>query len=181
VRDAAPEVLVRLANLAVARRPAGRRRFEPEPLVSAQSAARALAIDGVSEADLAGLRALHELVVELAGRLIDGRPLGRVVERLTTLAQPSRARVGLEITPGAEVRTRLRWSDPTLVSELARRVALELGGLEPARLRECARPECDLVFYDTTRSNTRRWHAESPCGQRERQRRFRAARNADRR
>jgi hypothetical protein len=27
-----------------------------------------------------------------------------------------------------------------------------------------------LLFYDSTKSRTRRWHAEDPCGRRERQR-----------
>jgi predicted RNA-binding Zn ribbon-like protein len=57
-----------------------------------------------------------------------------------------------------------------LAAALARRLIEELNALEPDRLRRCARPECDLLFYDTTRSRTRRWHAEDPCGWRERQR-----------
>jgi predicted RNA-binding Zn ribbon-like protein len=52
---------------------------------------------------------------------------------------------------------------------------LQLHKQEPSRLRRCARPECRLVFYDdATRSATQRWHAERPCGLRERQRRHRA-------
>jgi len=56
------------------------------------------------------------------------------------------------------------------LNALARHIIDELDALEPDRLRRCARPECDLLFYDTTRSCTRRWHAEDPCGWRERQR-----------
>jgi predicted RNA-binding Zn ribbon-like protein len=52
---------------------------------------------------------------------------------------------------------------------------MELAEIDPTRLRRCQRRECDLLFYDTTRSATRRWHAESPCGIRERQRRHRRA------
>jgi predicted RNA-binding Zn ribbon-like protein len=73
------------------------------------------------------------------------------------------------------LRARLEWSEPTPVATLARRIALELGEIDPRRLKRCERPACELVFYDTTRSATRRWHAESPCGSRERQRRRRAA------
>jgi predicted RNA-binding Zn ribbon-like protein len=180
VRDDAPDLLVRLANLAIARRPPHGRRVQPEPFASVRSAAEALGVDRVSEIDLAELGVLHNLIVELSGRLVARRPLGELVEQLMTLAEPSQARVGLEITDEGELRQTFRWSDPTLVSELARRVALELGSLDRARLRRCARPECGLVFYDATRSNTRQWHAESPCGQRERQRRFRAAHGAGR-
>jgi predicted RNA-binding Zn ribbon-like protein len=72
-------------------------------------------------------------------------------------------------------RARLEWSEPTPAVTLARRVALELAEIDIARLKRCERAACNLVFYDATRSATRRWHAESPCGNRERQRRHRAA------
>jgi predicted RNA-binding Zn ribbon-like protein len=67
------------------------------------------------------------------------------------------------------------WQDRHAPVVLARVLVEELQALDPPRLRRCARPECALVFYDTTRSGTRRWHAESPCGWRERQRRHRTA------
>jgi predicted RNA-binding Zn ribbon-like protein len=73
------------------------------------------------------------------------------------------------------VKLHLEWTDETLASALARRVVLEMDGIDRGRLRRCERAACNLVFYDTTRSNTRRWHAESPCGLRERQRRYRSA------
>jgi predicted RNA-binding Zn ribbon-like protein len=76
------------------------------------------------------------------------------------------------------LRARLEWSEPTATATLARRVALELAEIDIPRLKRCERPECDLVVYDTTRSGTQRWHAESPCGNRERQRRYRAASRA---
>jgi predicted RNA-binding Zn ribbon-like protein len=174
----APELLLRLANLDVVRKPGRGPSFKPEPLVSTESAAQALGADCVSSGDLAGLRELHEVVIELVTRLLDGRALDDPVGRLTTLARPSDARISLEVTDEGELRDRLEWSDPTLVAGLARRVVVELAAMEPGRLRRCARPECDLVFYDTTRSNTQRWHADSPCGNRERQRRFRAAHEA---
>jgi predicted RNA-binding Zn ribbon-like protein len=72
------------------------------------------------------------------------------------------------------LQQRLVWDDRSLAAGLARRLAEELSILEPGRLRRCARAECGLLFYDTTRSRTRRWHAEDPCGWRERQRQHRA-------
>ena len=95
--------------------------------------------------------------------------------RLTRLARPSVATVRLDVGERQTLRAPLEWSEPTPAATLARRVALELGEIDVARLKRCERPACDLVFYDTTRSATRRWHAESPCGNRERQRRYRAA------
>jgi predicted RNA-binding Zn ribbon-like protein len=95
--------------------------------------------------------------------------------RLTALAQPSIATVRLDVGENQALRARLEWSEPAPAATLARTVALELAEIDLARLRRCQRSACDLVFYDTTRSGTQRWHAESPCGNRERQRRHRAA------
>lgn len=170
-----PEVLVRLANLTVARKPGRRPTVHPDPLATTDGAADALGLGRVAASDLVGLRELHQVVVDLVDRLSDGRRLDRQAALITALARPSRARAQLELADGGELRQRLDWSQPTLVAGLARRVVLELGEIDSTRLRRCERAECELLFYDTTRSNTRRWHAESPCGQRERQRRHRAA------
>jgi len=171
-----PEVLVRIANLTVARKPGRAPKVHPDPLATTHSAAAALRTSEVAKTELAGLRELHELVVDLVDRLLDSRGLESHAARLTALARPSRAQAQLEIADG-RLDQRLEWTDPSLVAGLARRVVLELGAIDSDRLRRCGRSECDLVFYDSTRSNTQRWHAESPCGRRERQRRHRAARS----
>jgi hypothetical protein len=76
--------------------------------------------------------------------------------------------------------------EPTQLARALRRVpdaAVARGGdiVRPRARRDevlahlaAARPECTLAFYDATRSATQRWHAERPCGLRERQRRHRA-------
>jgi predicted RNA-binding Zn ribbon-like protein len=107
--------------------------------------------------------------------LLSGRSVAGPAARLTKLAQPSTATVRLDVNENRTLRARLEWSEPTPAATLARRVALELAGIDIARLKRCERPACNLAFYDTTRSGTQRWHAESPCGNRERQRRYRAA------
>jgi predicted RNA-binding Zn ribbon-like protein len=88
---------------------------------------------------------------------------------LNALAAGSTACIKLVSTDGVP-RRQLIWTDTSLAAALARRLIEELNALQPDRLRRCARPECDLLFYDTTRSRTRRWHAEDPCGWRERKR-----------
>ncbi|MGI8595075.1 MAG: CGNR zinc finger domain-containing protein [Solirubrobacteraceae bacterium] len=124
---------------------------------------------------LGALRDLHKTIVQLVDGLLGGRPVARPAARLTSLAQPSIATVRLDVSTNQTLRAQLKWSEPTPTATLARRVALELSEIDVARLKRCARPACNLVFYDTTRSGTQRWHAESPCGNRERQRRYRAA------
>ena len=170
-----PDTLLRLANLTVPRKPGRGPRIYPDPLANRKTATEALGIPRLDTAQLRTLRELHTTSVELVDALLDGRALARPAARLTRLAEPSAATVRLDVGDGQSLRTRLQWSEPTPTATLARQVALELGEIDPKRLKRCALPGCDLIFYDTTRSGTRRWHAESPCGARERQRRYRAA------
>ena len=170
-----PDTLLALANLTVPRKPDRGPTIHPNPLAGPAAAARALELPRLDSSQLGALRELHETVVQLVDGLLSGRSLARPAARLTKLAQPSVARARLDGGANRELHARLEWSDPTPAARLARRVALELGEMDLTRLKRCERPACDLVFYDTTRSATRRWHAESPCGARERQRRYRAA------
>jgi predicted RNA-binding Zn ribbon-like protein len=170
-----PDALLRLANLTVPRRPGRGPRTYPDPLASRETATQALGLRQLDTAQLRTLRELHETSVELVDALLGGRPLAGPAARLTRLAEPSVATVRLGVGEDRRLRARLDWSEPTPTAMLARQVALELGEINPERLKRCALPACDVVFYDTTRSGTQRWHAESPCGARERQRRHRAA------
>ena len=121
----------------------------------------------VAAADLADLRRLQRAAVDAAEAILTNEALD--CAEINALAAVSTARVELVMTGGVP-RRQLIWTDTSLAAALARRLIEELAALEPDRLRRCARPECDLLFYDTTRSRTRRWHAEDPCGWRERQR-----------
>jgi CGNR zinc finger len=178
-----PETLVRLANLTAPRKPGRGPRIYPDPFADPGAAAEALGLASVEARDLNELSVLHRIVVRLVNRMLAGMPVDEQVALLNGVVGASTARTGLEVDddgPGNDtdrrrlrLRERLQWSDPTPAAALARQVISELGQITPERLRRCARAECDLVFYDTTRSNTRRWHAESPCGLRERQARHR--------
>jgi predicted RNA-binding Zn ribbon-like protein len=170
-----PDTLLGLANLTVARKPDRGPTIHPDPLASPATAKQALSLPRLGTSQLGALRELHKTVVELVDGLLNGRSVARPAARLTKLAQPSIARVRLDVDEDRTLHARLEWSQPTPAATLARRVALELGEFDVTRVKRCERPACNLVFYDTTRSGTRRWHAESPCGARERQRRYRAA------
>jgi predicted RNA-binding Zn ribbon-like protein len=170
-----PEVLLRLANLTVARKPDRGATTHPDPLAGPVTAASALGLRRVDTSQLSALRELHKTIVALVDGLVGGRPVARPAARLTTLAQPSTATVRLDVGENQTLRAALDWSEPAPAATLARKVALELAEIDIARLKRCERPACNLIFYDATRSGTQRWHAESPCGNRERQRRYRAA------
>jgi predicted RNA-binding Zn ribbon-like protein len=165
-----PQTLILLANLGRARRPGGtpaphREPVLPDPTTASQQLAPVLS-GPVTGADLPALGRLHHLAVEAAESLLSGQPPDCAA--ITALAHHSTAHLELTATDGG-LRQDLIWSDPSISSALARRLIAELAALEPNRLRRCARAACDLVFYDTTRSRTRRWHAEDPCGWRQRQ------------
>jgi predicted RNA-binding Zn ribbon-like protein len=169
-RGTSPEAAITLANLGLPRRPGGARtRLTEAALPDAATASRQLGTlitRPVTEVDLPGLRELqraaaHAVDALLAGEIPDCAPVNAI-------ASGSAGRSELVVS-GGELRQRIVWDDGTAAAELARRLVGELAGLDPSRLRRCARRECDLVFYDTTRSRTRRWHAEDPCGWRERQ------------
>jgi predicted RNA-binding Zn ribbon-like protein len=166
-----PEALVLLANLGLPRRPSGVAAAYVEPIlpdVTVASTQLADVVDlPVAAADLADLRRLQRAALHAAEAILVGEALD--CAEINALAADSAAHVELVVTEGVP-RRQLVWTDTSLAAALARRLVEELDALEPDRLRRCARPECDLLFYDTTRSRTRRWHAEDPCGWRERQR-----------
>jgi predicted RNA-binding Zn ribbon-like protein len=166
-----PQLLLLLANLGRPRRPSGAAAPYAEPILpdaTVASAQLAEVVDQpVAAADLADLRRLQRASVHAADAILAGEALD--CAELNAFAAGSCARIELFVTDGVP-RRRLIWTDMSLAAALARRLIEELDALEPDRLRRCARPACDLLFYDTTRSRTRRWHAEDPCGWRERQR-----------
>lgn len=53
-----------------------------------------------------------------------------------------------------------------------------LTGPEMARVRECAAPDCALLFLDTSRPGRRRWCADGACGSRSRAANYRSRRRA---
>ena len=166
-----PQLLLLLANLGRPRRPSGTAVARAEPVlpdITVASTQLADAVDQpVAAADLADLRRLQRAAVEAAEVILADEALD--CAEINALAADSTARVDLVVTGGVP-RRQLIWTDSSLSAALARRLVEELAALQPDRLRRCARPECDLLFYDTTRSRTRRWHADDPCGWRERQR-----------
>jgi predicted RNA-binding Zn ribbon-like protein len=60
-----------------------------------------------------------------------------------------------------------------LLWPVARDAAVFLTSTDVWRLRSCANPHCRWVFYDGTRSGTRRWCTMAVCGNRAKLRRFR--------
>jgi predicted RNA-binding Zn ribbon-like protein len=174
VTDAA--LVVALANAQADRRPAHAPVAVPhDALADAAGASELLKpfLDApVDTQELAAVRAVQRAVVAIVDALIDGShpPL----EALNAQAAEEPVIYALKRQADGNLRTTMRPKRASAAATLLVAVIHELSELEPARLRRCARPECTLVFHDVTRSATQRWHAERPCGLRERQRRHRA-------
>lgn len=170
-----PETLIGLANLGVPRRPAGARAQSGEPILADLATTRRqlgpLVKGRLTTADLPALRQVQHAAVHAVQAMLRGRR--PAVSTLNALSRGSVGHLELRAVAGT-VRSRLVWDEAPPAADLARRLIAELDAVDLTRLRRCARPECGLVFYDTTRSRTRRWHAEDPCGWRERQRHRRA-------
>jgi predicted RNA-binding Zn ribbon-like protein len=169
-----PAVLLLLANLGRPRRPAGTTVAHSEPILAAAETTAAQLADVVDQpinaADLADVRKLQRATAQGVEAILAGESLD--CTEINALAADSTARAELVVAAGRP-RRQLVWTDASPAAALARRLVEEFDVVEPDRLRRCARPECTLLFYDTTRSRTRRWHAEDPCGRRERQRTYR--------
>lgn len=171
-------LVVALANAQADRRPTRAPRVRRHNALADVASANALLgpfLDGpIRAGELPAVRALQQAVVSIVDALIDGSVPS--LAALNALAAREPVVHMLEREPDGRLHDALRPKRASAVATLLTGVIRELSELEPSRLRRCARPECRLAFYDVTRSATQRWHAERPCGLRERQRRYRATR-----
>ena len=171
------QTLLALANAGRPTRPSGaRNRVKSDPFESAHTTnllLEPLGCKAVREEDLPSLRRLAELVREIAERTVDGKPCNEEMSELNVYSRRAHGWLSLVSGDRDVLRAEMVWEDGPLEGYLARQVVWELGGIDPVRLKRCARPECGRIFYDETRPATKRWHAENPCGWRERQARRR--------
>jgi predicted RNA-binding Zn ribbon-like protein len=83
------------------------------------------------------------------------------------------------LTPRLDPMTRdFSWQQPTVsaaMSEVARDALAMLGDPEQRRrVRTCANPDCERLFYDDSRPGRRRWCSPERCGDQARARAYRA-------
>ncbi len=69
---------------------------------------------------------------------------------------------------------RSRVSTGQVLSTIARDAVHLLATNVEGRIRECAAEDCQLIFYDESRTNNRRWCSMQRCGNRAKVRAFRA-------
>lgn len=130
------------------------------------------------EADLQAAHELREAIYRSVRASIDARTAkGADLELINTCAArpdlaPRLARSWIKHVP-APVNP-----IEAILSTIARDAIDLLGGTERERLRECAAPDCSLLFVDRSRPGKRRWCADGACGNRTRAATYRRRRNA---
>jgi len=125
------------------------------------------------------LAALRRLLRELAGTVAAGailseeqlRAFNRIIGRAPVRAQLEVAEEGGYLVDFAPVSG--DWIDRA-ERELAGSLSSMLRRVHPPRLKLCEAEGCGRLFYDESRSRTRRWCDSRTCGNRARVRRHRA-------
>jgi predicted RNA-binding Zn ribbon-like protein len=118
----------------------------------------------VTSADLDSARTVREAVYRTAKALIGGQPAATGDEHVINRAAaapppvPSLNRGVVTLTAGGP--------DPaaSALSAVARDAIALFTTEDARRLRECASPECGLLFLDVSRPGHRRWCSSSACG-----------------
>jgi len=149
----------------------------PEHL-EAWLASSALDVDGVecSARELAAARRVARAVE--SGALSAARSRRPPDDAVRLL---NRAAALPPLTPRLDPMTRdFAWHKPTIgaaMSEVARDALAMLGDPEQRRrVRTCANPDCERLFYDDSRPGRRRWCSPERCGDQARARAYRARR-----
>jgi predicted RNA-binding Zn ribbon-like protein len=126
----------------------------------------------VTAADLAAARRLRRAIWNAADAVVDGG-----APAAGDLALINEAAAQPPLVPRIDPTLGRGWDDPRAeqaLSDIARdAIALLSDPAQRARLRRCASPDCELIFYDSSRPGRRRWCSTERCGDRMRARAYR--------
>ena len=139
---------------------------EPADLLQAPDDLRRWLADaklGRAEVDVWTLRKAKELRAT-ARRLIQ-RPRRKDVEALNTALARGRGSFRVEVKKEA-IRTHFHPDNPDPLFLIASAVADFLAYEDVSLVKPCQGTNCILLFYDTTKSHTRRWCSMAGCGNR---------------
>ncbi|GLW30605.1 CGNR zinc finger domain-containing protein [Actinoplanes regularis] len=124
--------------------------------------------------DLSDAHHLREAIYRLARtRLGHGHPDDADLALVNLWAARRPAPISLRPTPDGLAARLDEPTPPGLLALIGRDAVDLLGGPEAARLRECAGPECSLLYIDTSRAGNRRWCSMDSCGSRDKMTRYR--------
>jgi predicted RNA-binding Zn ribbon-like protein len=179
-----PNVILAVANSAVPRRPSrASARVIDDPLSDPTAAicflhkvfskeSHEVQLSSVTQGDLARLVRWRDALFALLSAVAIGNPLSAAPALALINKELKRSLGSRCLSPSLKVE---RVIEGGLVERLVCISADEIAACDPSRIKQCARPECSLLFYDGTRNHTARWHAENPCGWRARDARRRSS------
>src|SRR4051794_13576072 len=118
----------------------------------------------VAPRELESARSLREAIYRTAKLAGAGRPTADDLDEI------NRRATHCPLAPRLDADARVSWSaerpvDAALAT-LARDAIDLVSGPLATRVRECARPDCALLFVDTSRPGRRRWCSMEACGNR---------------
>lgn len=130
-------------------------------------------VDGATDRDLIDARALRGSIARATvARSRGDEILSDDIDVINLFA--ATPDIAPSLVGGTRQAGRSRAKASQALSVLARE-AVELFAANPTdRIRECAADDCELVFYDESRSNNRRWCSMRRCGNRAKVRAHRA-------
>lgn len=134
--------------------------------LSAWLAAADLGEASVSARTLAAVKRLRGEFREVVLRMADGYGAKKsVVEAINEALRRGRGALQLH-AHGRDLRVAFEPEEADALFLVARAAAEFLATAEPTRIRRCEGTNCILLFYDTTKSGTRRWCSMAGCGNR---------------
>jgi predicted RNA-binding Zn ribbon-like protein len=128
--------------------------------------------DDTGDRDLADALSLRAAIYRLARTQVEGTQMrADDVDTLNLYAATPDIPPALDGGNRQAGRTRVRTGQA--LATIARD-AVHLFGHAEGRIRECSADNCQLVFYDESRTNNRRWCSMQRCGNRAKVKAFRA-------
>jgi predicted RNA-binding Zn ribbon-like protein len=122
-----------------------------------------------AEAALDAARALRALGLDVIERRRHARPIGAGILAALNVVLCRRG-AHLELAASGDGFVVRRRFEPRTAEDLLVLVAQQIAELvadaDPARLRECESPTCEVRFLDTSRNGRRRWCSMELCGNR---------------
>ncbi|MBO2458264.1 CGNR zinc finger domain-containing protein [Actinomadura violacea] len=122
----------------------------------------------VTPAGLHAARTLREAIYRVARAVMAGRPAAAEDEAAITAAAAVPALVPVLHEGTGRLTLPGGGGEQAALSTVARDAIDLFTGTAADRIRECASPECALLFVDTSRPGRRRWCSSTACGSKDR-------------
>ncbi|MER6123593.1 ABATE domain-containing protein [Streptomyces sp. NPDC001795] len=132
----------------------------------------------ITSGGLETARALREAIYRPAQRLVSGLAPAAEDEEVINAAAAFPPLVPVLRSGTARLNPPPTGAERAALSTLARDAIDLFTHVDAARIRECAGPECGLLFVDTSRPGRRRWCSSAACGGKDRAAAYRRRKRA---